>query len=163
MAKERRCEEEDTHFMQQWQMAQCKKDKRKLKKNELWDRTDQQNFSCWDLNCYISNKLTNKKAATTNRFLYTYYIHIYYWKEALVAFSELDKWGFKLEDQDKQWRRLTSSTDRLFLPLFLSPSQQGLRTRPGHRGHEVSDSNRRTANFSPLRDQRTKHFYCSQQ
>lgn len=46
MAKERRCEEEDTHFTQQRQMAQCKKDKRKLKKNELWDRTDQQNFSC---------------------------------------------------------------------------------------------------------------------
>lgn len=143
-------------------------EKKKNWKKMWWDWTTEL-FFLLRLELLIKQQTNKqKKAATTNRFLYTYYIHIYIRKEALVAFTVLDKWGLKLEDQEKQWKKkkLYIYWQTFFLfPLFLllshclSASAELWLLEVT----EVSISNNRTANLSPLRDQRTKHFYCSEQ
>lgn len=143
------------------------KEKRKKKQKNNTHTSEEELFSCWDLNCYLSNKLMNKKAATTDRFLYTYYIHVYIYTrtKALVAFTVLDKWGYKLEDQEQQWKIEAPLTDSLSLSLFLlfSHHLSAVAELWLLEVTEVSISNSRTASISPLRDQRTKHFYCSEQ
>lgn len=70
-------------------------ERREEKKNwkKRSDETEQQNFFLLRLELLIKQQTNKRKAATTNRFLYTYYIHTYIYirKEALVAFTVLDK------------------------------------------------------------------------
>lgn len=151
-------------------MAQCKKDEKKKKNwKKRSDETEQQNFFLLRLELLIKQQTNKRKAATTNRFLYTYYIHTYIYirKEALVAFTVLDKWGFKLEDQKKTSGKKETILYVHWQTFFLFPSfSYSLPVSLSKRrsaATEVSISNNRTANLSPLRDQRTKHFYCSEQ
>ena len=100
------------------------------------------------------------------RIIYTYNI---YKGRGACGFYSTGQMRVKLEDQEKYSGKKRSSSVplldslsfslSLFLVFFYHHSASAERQRS--EVTEVSISNSTTENLSPVRDQRTKHFYCS--